>query len=169
MSNVIPKGALESNPYPASSSIDGFDSNMGFGPISLNRRSSAATLSFVYGLASTKSTSIASPKPALKRDNRYQRDKKRKMCRRRAAIEPLIGHFKSDFRLSRNFLSGTIGDVVNLHMAACAWNLRKWMRKALERLFCALKNGFMAIFCRIKRNPLSGWAFCWGALGQGLH
>lgn len=30
----------------------------------------------------------------LKWDNRYQRDKKRKCCRRRAAIEPIIGHLK---------------------------------------------------------------------------
>jgi hypothetical protein len=44
---------------------------------------------------------IILPKKALKRDNRYQRDKKRKLCKRRAAIEPIIGHFKSDFRLSR--------------------------------------------------------------------
>jgi hypothetical protein len=29
------------------------------------------------------------PKKALKRDNRYQRDKKRKLCKRRAAIEPI--------------------------------------------------------------------------------
>ncbi|CAC9498792.1 hypothetical protein, partial [uncultured Gammaproteobacteria bacterium] len=37
------------------------------------------------------------PKKALKRDNRYQQDKKRKLCKRRAAIEPIIGHLKSDF------------------------------------------------------------------------
>jgi hypothetical protein len=42
---------------------------------------------------------IILPKKALKRDNRYQRDKKRKLCKRRAAIEPIIGHLKSDFRL----------------------------------------------------------------------
>lgn len=82
---------------------------------------------------------IVLPNRGLKKDNRYQRDKKRQQCRRRAAIEPLIGHLKSDFRLSRNFLSGTIGDEINLLMAACAWNMRKWMIKALERLFCALK------------------------------
>ena len=35
---------------------------------------------------------IILPKKALKRDNRYQRDKKRKLCKRRAAIEPIIGH-----------------------------------------------------------------------------
>jgi hypothetical protein len=50
------------------------------------------------------------PKKALKRDNRYQRDKKRKLCKRRAAIEPIIGHLKSDFRLSRNLLKGLKDD-----------------------------------------------------------
>ncbi|VVM18095.1 ISPg7, transposase [uncultured Gammaproteobacteria bacterium] len=51
---------------------------------------------------------IILPKKALKRDNRYQRDKKRKLCKRRAAIEPIIGHLKSDFRLSRNLLKGKL-------------------------------------------------------------
>jgi len=54
-------------------------------------------------------TQITLPAPPLKRDNRYQRDKKRKRCQRRAAIEPIIGHLKSDFRLVRNFLKGTVG------------------------------------------------------------
>jgi IS5 family transposase len=40
---------------------------------------------------------IILPKKALKRDNRYQRDKKRKLCKRRAAIEPIIGHLKLNF------------------------------------------------------------------------
>ena len=39
-------------------------------------------------------TAIILPGAPLKRDNRYQRDKKRKRCRRRAAIEPLIGPSK---------------------------------------------------------------------------
>ncbi|VVM23279.1 ISPg7, transposase [uncultured Gammaproteobacteria bacterium] len=70
---------------------------------------------------------IILPKKALKRDNRYQRDKKRKLCKRRAAIEPIIGHLKSDFRLSRNLLKGQVGDEINVLMTACAWNLRKWL------------------------------------------
>jgi hypothetical protein len=49
--------------------------------------------------------------------NRYQRDKKRKLCKRRAAIEPIIGHLKSDFRLSRNLLKGQVGDEINVLMA----------------------------------------------------
>ncbi|MDQ7072392.1 MAG: IS5 family transposase [Gammaproteobacteria bacterium] len=76
-------------------------------------------------------TDIILPAAPLKKDNRYQRDKKRKRCRRRAAIEPIIGHLKTDFRLTRNVLKGTVGDVINLLMSACAWNMAKWMRSAI--------------------------------------
>ena len=72
-------------------------------------------------------TKIILPKLPLKRDNRYQRDKKRRQCKRRAAIEPIIGHLKSDYRLSRNYLKGVAGDEINLLMAATAWNLKQWM------------------------------------------
>ena len=49
---------------------------------------------------------ILLPSPPLKRDTAYQRQKKRILCRRRAAIEPIIGHLKHDYRLSRNWLRG---------------------------------------------------------------
>lgn len=87
------------------------------------------------GVKQVGNTQIVLPGKALKRDSRYQRDVKRKRCRRRAAIEPLIGHLKSDYRLGRNFLKGVVGDQINVLMAACAWNLRKWMH-----LYFWLKN-----------------------------
>jgi len=87
------------------------------------------------GKSHVEGTDIILPKPPLKRDNRYQRDKKRKQCRRRAAIEPIIGHLKSDFRLSRNYLKGIIGDEINLLMAATAWNLKKWLITFFALLF----------------------------------
>ena len=49
-------------------------------------------------------TLINIPKPPLKRDPPYQKRKKRKHFRRRAAIEPVIGHLKSDHRGAKNFL-----------------------------------------------------------------
>jgi len=91
------------------------------------------------GKSQVNETKIQLPKKPLKRDNRYQRDKKRKQCRRRAAIEPIIGDLKSDFRLSRNFLKGTLGDEVNLLMAATAWNLRKWLIAFFWWLFLVRK------------------------------
>jgi len=87
------------------------------------------------GKSEVNGVRITLPKPPLKRDNRYQRDKKRNKCRRRAAIEPIIGHLKSDFRLSRNFLKGTKGDEINLLMSAAAWNLKKWLISFLALYF----------------------------------
>ena len=40
------------------------------------------------------------------------------------AIEPVIGHIKSDGHLGRNFLLGIKGDVVNVILAAAGHNLR---------------------------------------------
>lgn len=79
------------------------------------------------GKREVNGTRIILPGKALKRDSRYQKDKKRKQCRRRAAIEPIIGHLKSDHRMARNYLKGTIGDRINLLMAAAAWNLKQWL------------------------------------------
>ncbi len=70
---------------------------------------------------------IILPGKALKKDTRYQKDKKRKQCRKRAAIEPIIGHLKSDYLMARNYLKGAIGDHINSLKAACAWNLKQWL------------------------------------------
>ena len=48
----------------------------------------------------------------------------RRERRRRNAIEPVIGHMKSDGHLGRNFLLGTQGDAANLILAAAGHNLR---------------------------------------------
>ena len=57
-----------------------------------------------------------------------------KMLKRRAAIEPVIGHTKHDHRLERNHLLGAVGDRINAMLSGCAWNLKKLMRALVERL-----------------------------------
>jgi IS5 family transposase len=52
----------------------------------------------------------------------------RRMLKRRAAVEPTIGHLKSDNRLSRNHLTGKLGDQINTLLAAAGYNLRKLLR-----------------------------------------
>ena len=91
------------------------------------------------GKSEVNGTKIILPGKALKRDTHYQRNKKRKQCRRRAAIEPIIGHLKSDYRMARNYLKGAIGDQINLLMAACAWNLKQWLL-AIFWLFFPTEN-----------------------------
>lgn len=62
----------------------------------------------------------------------------RKSFRRRAAIEPDIGHLKSDYGLDRNYLKGEDGDKINAMLAASAFNFKSWMRKALAELIFAI-------------------------------
>ena len=81
------------------------------------------------------STKINMPKPPLKKDNDYQKRKKRKYFRRRAAIEPIIGHLKQDHRAARNFLKGQTGDSINFMMAAAGFNFRKLMKKLKKDVF----------------------------------
>ena len=45
--------------------------------------------------------------------------------RRRSAIEPEIGHMKTDGRLSRCFLKGTLGDAIFAVLCGCGHNIRK--------------------------------------------
>lgn len=87
------------------------------------------------GVNEVDGTTISIPGTPLKRDTKYQKDQKRKKFKRRAAIEPTIGHLKSDHRLSRNYLKGFVGDEINLLLAAAAFNLKKWMNHFLLALF----------------------------------
>jgi IS5 family transposase len=52
----------------------------------------------------------------------------RRMLKRRAAVEPTIGHLKSDNRMIRNYLTGKAGDKINTLLAAAGYNLRKLLR-----------------------------------------
>ena len=49
--------------------------------------------------------------------------------KRRSAIEPMIGHAKTDGRLGRNWLLGAEGDKINALLAAAGHNLRLVLRK----------------------------------------
>jgi IS5 family transposase len=55
-----------------------------------------------------------------------------RFIKRRAAIEPTIGHMKSEHRLERNRLKGTLGNAVNALLSAAAMNfgkLVKWVAR----------------------------------------
>ena len=45
--------------------------------------------------------------------------------KRRAAVEPTIGHLKAEHRLERNRLKGTAGDAINAILSAAAMNFQK--------------------------------------------
>jgi IS5 family transposase len=63
----------------------------------------------------------------------------RREIRRRAGIEPVIGHMKADGHLGRNFLAGAAGDAINLILAAAGHTLRL-LRAWLIQLLALLIN-----------------------------
>jgi transposase, IS5 family len=60
--------------------------------------------------------------------------------KRRAAVEPVIGHLKDDHRMGRNYLAHASGDAVNAVLAAAGYNFRRliqWLRLLLLRILIA--------------------------------
>jgi IS5 family transposase len=65
----------------------------------------------------------------------------RREMRRRAAVEPVIGHVKDDHRMRRNHLKGRAGDRTNAILAAAGYNfslLLRWLGEFLRALLLAL-------------------------------
>jgi len=95
------------------------------------------------GQKKIKDTIISTPdyRP-LKRDSDYTKRKKRKKFRRRAAIEPVRGHLKTDHRMNQNYLHGSDSPQINAYLAAAGWNLKKRMAILKENVIFCLKNYF---------------------------
>jgi IS5 family transposase len=57
--------------------------------------------------------------------------------KRRAAVEPVIGHLKAEHRMDRNYLKGRQGDSINAVLAAAGYNfhlLLRWFATLLRAL-----------------------------------
>jgi len=83
----------------------------------------------------------------------YEKSRERKRFRRRASIEPIIGHLKHDHRMLRNYLKGVEGDMINTILAATAFNLMKKLRGIREEILFVL-NQIMG-FCSLRYEILS--------------
>ena len=75
--------------------------------------------------------------------------------RRRSAIEPEIGHMKTDGRLSRCPLKGTSGDAIFAVLCACGHNIRKILARL--RAFLALLVAWIADGLRPSTAAHGGW------------
>ncbi len=71
---------------------------------------------------------------------------KRKL-KRRSAVEPTIGHLKSDNRMKRNYLKGIQGDKVNAICAAAGYNIRKMLKA-----FCFALIYWLHLWQKIQKN-----------------
>lgn len=110
------------------------------------KRLSGQTLSEIFvdrgyrGVTKVGQTMIHSPKIFSKKISRYKQKKLRKGFSRRAAIEPVIGHLKANYRLSRNFYKGIKGDAINVMLAAAAMNFKRMINIWKEFFLAILLN-----------------------------
>ena len=80
-------------------------------------------------------TRIEIPDTPKASDSPYKRRQKHRRFCKRAGIEPVIGHLKSDNRLGRNFYKGLFGDSINVMLAAAAFNFKRAMRALFVSIF----------------------------------
>ena len=74
----------------------------------------------------------------------------KRQLRRRSAVEPVIGHAKTEHRMGRNYLAGIHGDAANAILAAAGYNFRRllaWLA-ALWRVF------IMAVLATARDAPI---------------
>lgn len=90
-------------------------------------------------------TMIEIPDTPKTTDTAYRKRKKHRRFCKRAGIEPIIGHLKSDNRLGRNFYRGLFGDSINVMLAAAAFNFRRAMRALFWAIFTILRRFSEAI------------------------
>ncbi|HKG68070.1 MAG TPA: IS5 family transposase [Segetibacter sp.] len=103
------------------------------------------------GIKQYKESTILLPRP----DKNITKDQRKKHSKR-AAIEPVIGHLKQDYRLCRNYLKGILGDNTNVILAAAAMNFKRrinlWRTEALRRWLLILKYLFDTYWNSIAPN-----------------
>jgi transposase, IS5 family len=122
--------------------------------IEQQQRLSGITLEKTYvdrgyqGVKEVLGTAIVTPKALPKEAKVSEKRKMREGFRRRAAIEPKIGHLKSDHRLGRNFYKGIVGDSINVMLAAAAMNFKRMMN---------IYKNETTIFCRFFFRALAGF------------
>lgn len=81
----------------------------------------------------------------------------KRWLKRRQAIEPAIGHTKSDHRMDRCWLQGALGDALHALSCAAGYNIR-WLLRAIARLgpkLAFLRLLFRALIARLSVTPSS--------------
>jgi transposase, IS5 family len=108
------------------------------------------------GIKTYKECIVQIPKP----DKNITKEKRKKHSNR-AAIEPIIGHLKTSYRLCRNFYKGIFGDNINILLAAAAMNFKRvmnlWSTGAILRWLLTFKNQFAFLGKLISMNQKLGF------------
>jgi len=115
------------------------------------------------GVTHVGDTQIQIPKPFNdKKQSNYQQRKLKKSFKRRAAIEPVISHLKTDHRLSRNFYKGVFGDNINIMLSAAAFNFKRMMNTWKQVFLAFLFRLYHCLYHTFISNSINPQKIRWG-------
>ena len=125
---------------------------------------SNATIKDVYVDLGYRGVDHQNPDVSITHRGKYKSlgEKERRLLKRRQAIEPIIGHLKSDHRMNRCHLRGSDADAIHAVLCAAGYNIRWLLRMILKkgvRLYFYLIRllGLGGLFARkAPANPLDG-------------
>lgn len=78
-----------------------------------------------------------------------------RLLKRRSAVEPEIGHMKTEGRLARCGLKGLLGDAVFAVLCGCGHNVRKTLAH-LRALLAALLASLLEALAPAERHLVTG-------------
>lgn len=112
---------------------------------------SNATIKDVYVDLGYRGVDHQYPSFSIKHRGKYKSpgETERRLLKRRKAIEPIIGHLKSDHRMNRCHLRGSDGDAIHAVLRAAGHNIR-WLPRMV------LKKGVRPYFYLIRLLGLVG-------------
>lgn len=92
-----------------------------------------------------------------KSEKPYEQRRHKLRCRRRSAVEAVIGHLKSDHKLGLNCLKGTVGAEMNALLSGIGFNLKLLMREISHCVYDCVT----VLVTRVEK--LLGWRLepCW--------
>jgi len=95
---------------------------------------SDSTIKDVYVDLGYRGVDQQNPTVSIKHRGKYKRlnDKERRLLKRRQAIEPIIGHLKSDHRMNRCHRKGANGDAIHAVLCAAGYNIR-WLLRVIRK------------------------------------
>ena len=138
--------SFEGNPYDGDTLVDSLaQSQRVREDVGGNRPKVAVTDRGFRGRKMVEGTLIKIPGKGSKDQSAYQKRKEQERFRKRAGIEPVIGHLKSDHRMNRNFLRGVVGDAVNAILAGAAFNLKMRLNEIRVAHFAVLNRMVAAL------------------------
>lgn len=140
---IVGARTFAGNPY------DGHTLNEQIEQASILMQATGMTPQTAYVDLGYRGTDQANPAISIKHRGKFKslNPQERKWLKRRQAIEPIIGHLKSDHRMNRCHLKGSEGDSLHAVLCAAGYNIR-WLLRMI------IKKGLRPFLSRIQDPQL---------------